>query len=550
MLRRWAPLASAVAVVAIVVAVSLVFSHRGGSGVPPALRLAAGSAGDTAAAADAPLAAGKRAAGGSSFTLVGPLPPGPDEARAQELPRGAAKADDVRRLASALGVKGEPTRVEKAWQVGGLRVEDAAGHPWSLSIAYACPDVPVASDSTVSSDGSTSSGSSAACLPGLGAPGTTSSGGGSAGSDPAAGSGSVSTGSGSAPAGANTTTDAAPPPPDPAITACPDNARCAAPGWVPPAQPSPGPTADVNAARRAAAAVLAALGMKDADMDVEGAGEHVFVRVDPRVDGLPTSGYTTFLEIDAESSVVGGGGYLGRPSSGPSYPLVSAKSAFDDLPEPPRILIACAQAASCPQPEPAQVTGAELGLMLTALADEEAALLPAWLFAVKGWPMPLAQPAIEPRFLTLPKDEPVQVDPGLVDPPQVDPAQPTTPVEPNKPAATRSSFGFDAVFPTDDPSGIVVQYGDSGSCPHTNVTPVVKESRESVVVVLEADSMPAGQACTDDYHQQLVPLTLKGPLGDRKVIDGSTGSAVAVDRTCSRPMGAPAPPKSCERSAP
>jgi hypothetical protein len=190
-----------------------------------------------------------------------------------------------------------------------------------------------------------------------------------------------------------------------------------------------------------------------------------------------------------------------------------------------------------------KVTGAELGLMFTPLADEAAALLPAWLFTVETWPMPMAQPAIESRFLQLP--EPIKVDPGLVDPGQTDPVPPAEPPVP--PSGARSSFGFDAVFPTDEPNVIVVQYGDSGSCPHANVTPTLKESSESVVVVLEGNAQSTKQACTDDYRQQLVTLKLEAPLGDRQVIDGSRGEPVAVDRTCARPMGQPAPPKNCKR---
>jgi hypothetical protein len=125
-LRRWAPLAAALSVVAIAVAVSLAFTHIS-NGTPPRLRLAAGGAGDSGVPAAAPAAEGKRAAIGSSFQLVGTLPSGPDTERAQSLPKGAASAAAVRRLADALGVTAEPARVEGAWQVGSLRVEDGAG---------------------------------------------------------------------------------------------------------------------------------------------------------------------------------------------------------------------------------------------------------------------------------------------------------------------------------------------------------------------------------------------------------------------------------------
>jgi hypothetical protein len=521
-------------VVAIAVAVSLVF-HGGTPGDPPQLRLASGGAGlDSAVAADAPMAAGKRGAAGSSFELAGPLPSGPDEARAQSLPTGAAKEEAVRRLAGALGITAEPRRVEKAWQAGTLRVEDAAGNPWSMYSGCG-PDVPVSSDGAVGScssgtvtvdPGNVSTGSGSAPAPGsAGTPG-------SSGSGSASGSGSTTVGPADAP------------PPAPVLSPCPDNARCAKPGIIaePPPLPSPGPTADVNAARKAAMLILDDLGLSDADLTVEGAGEHAFVQAAPRVAGLPTSGYSTSFDVDAEGKVVGGNGFLARPTEGASYPLVSANDAFDALPELPRPMYACAIATDCPQPMPAKVTGAELGLQLTALADEEAALLPAWLFTIEGWPMPLPQAAIEPRFLSLPKDEPVQVDPGLVDP-----APPPAPDMPVPAAASRSTFGFDAAFPTDEPNVLIVQYGDSGSCPHTNVQPLVKESSDSIVVTLEADTMPSKRICTDDYRQQLVTLKLQSPLADRKVIDGSRGEPVPIDHTCARPMGQQPPaPKSCK----
>jgi hypothetical protein len=534
-LRRWAPLAAALSVVAVAVAVSVAFGHIS-NGAPPRLRLAAGAAGDATAPAAATAAEGKRAASGSSFQLAGTLPSGPDSARAQSLPKGAASAAQVRRLAGALGVTAEPRRVEGAWQAGSLRIEDAAGQPWSFSGSCG-PDVPVSSDgATVSCASGTGVVSSGSVSPGSGSPGSVSSGSGSSGS----GTADSSSGSGSAPAG--TTVGPAEPPvaaPAPAVSPCPDNARCAKPGWAPFPPPSPGPPVDVSAARHAASLVLADLGLSDADVSIEPAGEQAFVMADPRVAGLPTSGYATSLQIDGDGKVVGGNGYLGRPSAASSYPLISAKAAFDALPEPPRPMFACPSNADCPVFQPAVITGAELGLQLTALAEDEAALLPAWLFTVKDWPMPLAQPAIEPEFLVRPTVSPVPVQTA---PDQPAPPAPGKPV-PNQPA--RSAFGFDSAFPTDDPNGLIVQYGDSGSCPHTNVAPLAKESADSVVVFLEGDSQSPDRACTADYRQMLVSLTLQAPLGDRKVIDGSRGEAVAVDRTCNRPMGKPAAPKGC-----
>jgi hypothetical protein len=214
---------------------------------------------------------------------------------------------------------------------------------------------------------------------------------------------------------------------------------------------------------------------------------------------------------------------------------MSAKAAFDALPELPQPMFACVNAKDCPTRAPAKVTGAELGLQLTALADDEASLLPAWLFTIADWPAPLAQPAIEPRFLTFRSAEPVPLASDQPVPPEPAPA----------PSAARSDFSFDTVFLSDDPKTVIVQYGDSGSCPHTHVTHLAKESADSVVVMLEGDTQPADQACTADYRQMLVSVTLQSPLGNRKVIDAASGKPVTVDRSCARPMGEPVPPKSC-----
>jgi hypothetical protein len=485
-MRRWAPLAAALSVIAVAVAVSLVFDRSSG-GAPPTLRLASGSS-DVGVAADAPLATDGRSAT-APFELVGTLPDGPDEARAHPLPHGAAHQDAVRRLASVLGVEGEPKRVEHAWQAGSLRVEDAAGNPWSMS-AGCGPDVPV------SSDGATSG-----C---------------------ASGSGVAVPGSVSAPA--------------PALSPCPDNARCAKPGWAP-APPPAGPSPDVAAVRRTAKAVLDKLGLSDADVAVQPTGEPTWVQAEPRVDGMRTIGYATQLQIDAEQTVVAGYGFLGLPIDGASYPIVSAKTAFKALPGLPRPMFLCPANADCPQPAPVRVTGAELGLSLTPLADDEAALLPTWLFTTENWPTFLPQLAIEPRFLDLPK--PVTIDPGI---------KPVPPVPgPNvDPGGAHPAFSIDTAYPSDDPNAVIVQYGESSSCPRTNVTHDVKESADGITVFLAADAFPPDQVCTDDYRQQLITLTLQAPLGDRTVIDGSRDEPVAVDRTCSRPMGQPAAPKGCK----
>jgi outer membrane biosynthesis protein TonB len=111
--------------------------------------------------------------------------------------------------------------------------------------------------------------------------------------------------------------------------------------------------------------------------------------------------------------------------------------------------------------------------------------------------------------------------------------------------AARRPFAFDAAYGTDEPYEVVVQYGDSSSCPHARVTHAVRESAEQVVVTLEADAQDQERACTTDYRQMLVPVRLKQPLGDRVLIDGSRDQQVEVDRSCNRPFDNPPPPKDC-----
>ena len=172
-----------------------------------------------------------------------------------------------------------------------------------------------------------------------------------------------------------------------------------------------------------------------------------------------------------------------------------------------------------------------------------------------GTPEPTPSPsAQEPP----PAEKPAPAEPAAS--PSAAPASPEAPAAPPggaapapspsaspSPASTsaRKPFAFDAAYGTDEPREVVVQYGDSGSCPHRNVTHVVQETADRVVVTLEADA-PTEQPCTADYQQRLVPVRLQSPMGDRELVDGSRGEPVAVDRSCARMFARPPPPRDCE----
>ena len=157
-----------------------------------------------------------------------------------------------------------------------------------------------------------------------------------------------------------------------------------------------------------------------------------------------------------------------------------------------------------------------------------------------------ASPAAEPPSSPAPRPARPAPSPASakpVPPPPPPPPPPASPEPAQQPG--RSALPFDAAYGTDEPYEVIVQYGDSGSCPHENVTKKVRETADTVVVALTADTQPADRACTADYRQMLVPVPLSQPLGSRRVIDAATGREVEVDRKCSRPFRNPPPPKDC-----
>lgn len=100
----------------------------------------------------------------------------------------------------------------------------------------------------------------------------------------------------------------------------------------------------------------------------------------------------------------------------------------------------------------------------------------------------------------------------------------------------REAFAFDAAYADVDPKVLVIQYGDSGSCPSEAVRHDVVERPDRVVVTLTRTPMPTDRACTADYQIKLVRIALTAPLGSREVVDGSRTVPVPVT-TGSAPFG-------------
>lgn len=481
-----APLATVAAVAAVAVTATLLADGHSGSRSPRVLRLAAAAVAKEAATVS----------GGGAYRLTGELPAGkPSDASAWTLPSGPGPAEPVARLAEALHA-GTPQRAGSGWSAGGLRVNGEAGRSWYFSPCG--PEVPVTSEGPVGC---------AATDVGSGVSGSGSVSSGSTGSGSAS-SGSVSSGSATAePAPATSPGSGVPQPPDAKLP--------------PPPAPGPAPKTPTEAdVRAAAAAVLDAVGLQGEPAQVNvypGGGS---LAVEPAVGGLRSVGRTTRVEVDQNGRLTGANGWLGEPVKADTYPLITAREAFDALPVMPRMMMSCpvSPQGGCQEPPPAEIIGAHLGLTVAQLAEGGQVLLPAWLFDVKGSDEPVPAVAVEPRYLSSGSD------PGNPDPGNPPPGKPTQVF----PAPSRSQLSFDHAYRSTTAAAVVVQYGDSGSCPHQNVQQIVKEDATTVRVFLDADSGPEGVACTDDYHPVKLEVPLQGPLGDRKVVDGSTGREIAV----------------------
>lgn len=182
------------------------------------------------------------------------------------------------------------------------------------------------------------------------------------------------------------------------------------------AQPEPTePSMTPAQARDVAKPVFDALGLDVRDAVTVITPYGATVRFDPVVNGLPTMGYSTRVDLNQDRTMTSAGGFLGRLDKGDDYPLDTAKAAFDKLPSAVRMMM-CPQDENgdgCTQPPPPEVTGAQLGLQLRQLYSGEHALVPAWLFAVKGQDEPVAQIAIDEEFLGgPPASDGNKTDPG------------------------------------------------------------------------------------------------------------------------------------------
>jgi hypothetical protein len=270
---------------------------------------------------------------------------------------------------------------------------------------------------------------------------------------------------------------------------------------------------------------------------LSGAASARTVRVDPDLDGAPTTGLETSITVDS-AGILTASGSLGRPQPSDRYPVIGANDAVDLLAAMPVPMIACAESAAPAPPGPAcggpmEVIGATFGRSVQwEGAGERPLLVPSWLFDIKGATERVAIVAVDPAYLA----DPLPTDPGSGasgsggsgvpgSPGTADPGAPVAPVAPavEPSPATR----FETVAPANGGAALrVTFYGGVDSCYTSDV--VARESADEVTLRLVEKR--TADICIDMAQQYERVVKLATPLGDRHVVDAVTDSRLFLDR--------------------
>ncbi|MET9698236.1 hypothetical protein ABZY31_15100 [Streptomyces sp. NPDC006529] len=303
----------------------------------------------------------------------------------------------------------------------------------------------------------------------------------------------------------------------------PDAGRAPAPGAASGTDSGAGTPVGEEAAKAAAAPVLAAAGQDGAKLDARQVqGSVRVVTADPVVGGLPTQGWQSTVSVGADGQVVAATGELKTPVRSAEQPVVGAREALDRLnaasgggsgtgpgtgpsgcatsvPLEPDTAVGPTDTLPCnPEPRPMKpprtetVRSAVLGLA-SGTVDGGRGLVPAWLFEVAGTgggaDRTVAQPAAR--------------DGGTA------------------PGAGRTVPGFS--YSSADRKLTVNFWG--GAC--STYAAQARESAEAVTVKITDTPANPGGSCIMIAKDMSVTVTLEQPLGARKVVDGTTGKPLA-----------------------
>ncbi|WP_328899816.1 hypothetical protein OHR86_07455 [Streptomyces sp. NBC_00441] len=278
-----------------------------------------------------------------------------------------------------------------------------------------------------------------------------------------------------------------------------------------------GQPVDEKTAKTAAAPVLKAAGQDDAALDAHQLmGSARVVNADPVVDGLPTYGWATGIQVGPDGQVTGGSGKLKALEKGDAYPVIGAAEALKQLnaAQPPSGEIGgCASPAplsdgvSCGAKNGAErpattvtVRKAVFGLAVHTAGGEQL-LVPSWIFSVQpagGIGDTVTRMAVDPDYL---KREPV---------PGTSPGGDGT----AKPRAVQS-------YSADGRTLAVTFWG--GVC--STYTASAREDGDTVRVAV-AEKKDPGKVCVMIAKELTRTVTLERPLDGRKVVDEASGSVV------------------------
>ncbi|MBL3668685.1 hypothetical protein JL475_22365 [Streptomyces sp. M2CJ-2] len=309
------------------------------------------------------------------------------------------------------------------------------------------------------------------------------------------------------------------------------------------------PAVTEEAARKAAAPVLKALGQDDAKLDASQVmGVKRVVNAEPEVGGLPTHGWTTGVVVGAGGEVVGGSGRLSTPVKGDTYPVVSAEKALELMNTTPgaggRTEIGgcatpvplegeqqeqsepCVTATTLPATDTVTVDEAVFGLAAHSV-DGRQALVPSWLFETRSTASQdggtVTYPAVAPEYLA-----------SGARPGESGTGRPTGPGDGDEPTSAPSTRGVRVEGYTAEGGELTVTF-TGGVCADYEATASERGGRVTVTVT---ETPWPDKVCILIAKQYQQTVRLDAPLGAREVVDAD-GEPVPVHKDGARLPTAP-----------
>ncbi|WP_030786963.1 hypothetical protein [Streptomyces sp. NRRL S-920] len=291
-----------------------------------------------------------------------------------------------------------------------------------------------------------------------------------------------------------------------------------------------------KAAKEAAAPLLKALGQDDAKLDARQLmGAVRVVNADPKVDGLPTYGRSTGIQVGSDGQVVGGSGQLKAPDKGAKYPVISAREALDRLNSTgsgsvgvggcatpvPHVddstrtegggtkaegggdakQAPCEPSGKAPKPRTVAVSGATFGLA-THFVGGKQILVPSWLFEVRPEgardTFTVTHPAVAPKYLT----------------------SPGTPTPTEKPEKPRGKGSVPIESYSADGKKLTVHFW-GGVCSEYSASAREDDDRVTVTVT---ETKQKDKVCVMVAKRLSETVGLDKPLGEREVVDAGGGT--------------------------